>query len=221
MSLRKYPIWAFEVIVLTITIKKVKKDSLINCLIVCVECKVICEFIFKQSTYFSYTVSPEAKLALFSIIVLNTLLLPVIISYILVKRGWIKSLEMQKREERMLPFITNLILILLSAFMIYKLKLPRVFFLLTLGAAAAVVVAVIVNIKWKISIHMIGIGGLIGTLFGLSAFLLVDLRIMIIVFLITAGLLGTARLTLGAHKPSQIYVGFLAGFLCEYLLLSI
>ena len=177
--------------------------------------------IFKQSTYFSYTVSPEAKFALFSIIVTNTLLLPVLISYILVKRGWIKSLEMQKREERMMPFITNLVLILLSAFLIYKLKLPRVFFLLTLGAAAAVAVAVIVNIKWKISIHMIGIGGLTGTLFGLSAFLLVDLRIMIILFLIIAGLLGTARLTLGAHKPAQIYVGFLAGFLCEYLLMSI
>lgn len=121
----------------------------------------------------------------------------------------------------MMPFITNLVLILLAAFMIYKLKLPRVFFLLSLGAAAAVAVAVIVNIKWKISIHMIGIGGLIGTFFGLSAFLLVDLRMMIIVFLLIAGLLGTARLTLGAHRPAQIYVGFLAGFLCEYLLLSI
>lgn len=176
--------------------------------------------IFNQSTYFSYTVSAEAKFALFSIIVINTLLLPVIISYILVKRGWIKSLEMQKREERMMPFINNLILILISAFMIYKLKLPRVFFLLTLGAAAAVTVAVIVNIKWKISIHMIGIGGLIGTFFGLSAFLLVDLRMIIIIFLLIAGLLGTARLTLGAHRPSQIYVGFLAGFLCEYFLMS-
>ena len=177
--------------------------------------------IFRQSTYFSYAVSPEAKFALFLIIIINTLILPVLISYLLVKKGLIKSLEMQKREERMMPFITNLVLILFAAFVIFKLKLPRVFFLLTLGAAAAVAIAVIVNIKWKISIHMIGIGGLIGTFFGLSAFLLVDLRMMIILFLLIAGLLGTARLTLGAHKPAQIYVGFFAGFLCEYLLLSI
>jgi hypothetical protein len=177
--------------------------------------------IFRQSTYFSYSVSSEAKVAIFSIIVLNTLILPVMISYILVKRGWIKSLEMEKREERLLPYLTNFILILLSSFMIYKLKLPRVFFLLTLGAAAAVTIAMIVNIKWKISIHMIGIGGLIGTFFGLSTFLLVDLRMMIIICLLIAGLLGVARLTLGAHKPSQIYAGFLAGFFCEYLLLSI
>ena len=177
--------------------------------------------IFRESTYFSYSVSPEAKIALFAIIILNTLVLPVLISYILVKRGWIKSFEMEKREERLIPYLTNIILILLSSFMIYKLRLPRAFFLLTLGAAAAVTIAMIVNIKWKISIHMVGIGGLIGTFFGLSAFLLVDLRMMIIVCLLTAGLLGVARLTLGAHRPSQIYIGFLTGFLCEYLLLSI
>ena len=177
--------------------------------------------IFRQSTYFSYSVSPEAKLAIFSIIILNTFLLPAILSYILVKRGWIKSLEMQKREERMAPFITNFVLMLLASFMIYKLKLPRVFFLLTLGASVAIAIAVIINIKWKISIHMIGIGGLIGTFFGLSSFLLVDLRMSIIGFLMIAGLLGAARLTLGAHSPAQIYAGFFAGFLCEYLMLSI
>ena len=177
--------------------------------------------IFEQSPYFSYSVSPEAKYVLFSIIIINTFLLPVIISYLLVKKGWIKSLEMQKREERLMPYITNILLLLLTAFLIYQFKLPRVFFLLSLGAATAVAIAVIINIKWKISIHMIGIGGLIGTFFGLSTFLLVDLRMIIILFLLISGLLGVARLTLGAHNPAQIYAGFLAGFLCEYLLLSI
>lgn len=177
--------------------------------------------IFRQSTYFSNTVNPNAQLILFLIIILNTFLLPVIISYILVKRGWIKSLEMEKREERLIPYVSNLLLLLIATFMIYKLRLPRIFFLLTLGAAAALAIAVIINIKWKISIHMIGIGALIGTFFGLSSFLLVDLRIAIIVFLLIAGLLGTARLTLNSHRPSQIYAGFILGFVCEYFLISI
>ena len=177
--------------------------------------------IFRQSTYFANTVNPNAKLILFLIIILNTFLLPVIISYILVKRGWIKSLEMEKREERLIPYISNLLLLLIATFMIYKLRLPRIFFLLTLGAAAALAIAVIINIKWKISIHMIGIGALIGTFFGLSSFLLVDLRIAIIVFLLIAGLLGSARLTLNSHRPSQIYAGFILGFVCEYFLISI
>jgi membrane-associated phospholipid phosphatase len=128
---------------------------------------------------------------------------------------------MQAREERLFPYLSNFVLMLLSAYMIYLMRLPRVFFLLTLGAAAAVLIAVIINTKWKISIHMVGLGALIGTLFGLSSFLLIDLRMIIILFLIVAGLVGVARLTLGAHRPSQIYAGFLVGFLCEYLLLSI
>jgi hypothetical protein len=177
--------------------------------------------IFRESTYFAHTISDEIKYRLFSIIILNTLILPVLISYILVRRGWIKSLEMQRREERLFPYLSNLMLMLLSAYMIYMLHLPRVFFLLTLGAAAAIVIAIIINTKWKISIHMIGLGGLIGTLFGLSTFLLIDLRMTIIFFLLIAGLVGVARLTLAAHKPAQLYVGFFAGFLCEYLLLSI
>ena len=68
---------------------------------------------------------------------------------------------------------------------------------------------------------MIGIGALVGTFFGLSSFLLVDLLIAIIVFLLIAGLLGTARLTLNSHRPSQIYAGFILGFVCEYFLISI
>ncbi len=177
--------------------------------------------IFRQSTYFAHTISNEIKFRLFEIILLNTLILPVVISYILVRRGWIKSLEMQQREERLFPYLSNLLLLLFSAYMIYALRLPRVFFLLTLGAAAAVVIAVIINTKWKISIHMVGLGALLGTLFGLSSFLLIDLRMVIILFLLIAGLVGVARLTLGAHRPSQIYAGFFVGFFCEYLLLSI
>jgi membrane-associated phospholipid phosphatase len=68
---------------------------------------------------------------------------------------------------------------------------------------------------------MIGIGGLIGTFFGMSSFLLVDLRFPIIVCFIIAGLIGTARLSLGSHHPAQLYGGFFIGFFCEYVLLSI
>jgi hypothetical protein len=177
--------------------------------------------IFRQSSYFSHTIPVEIKYRLFEIILLNTLLLPVLISYIMVRRGWIKSLEMQQREERLFPYIVNLLLMLLSAYWIYTMRLPRIFLILTVGASAAVLCAVIINTKTKISIHMIGIGALVGTLFGLSSFLLIDLRMFILVFILIAGLVGVARITLGAHKPSQIYSGFVLGFLCEYLLLRL
>lgn len=178
-------------------------------------------FLLHHSTYFETTTSFHEKSALYSIVILNTLLLPVLISYILVRRGWIHSFEMAKKEERIIPYISNAILMLVAYYMMRSLMLPKIFYLMLLGAAGSVVFAIIINLKWKISIHMIGIGALVGTFFGLSHFMMIDLRFPILITLLIAGLLGSARLTLGAHNPLQIYAGFFIGFFCEYLILSI
>lgn len=178
-------------------------------------------FIFQNNTFFVYSIPYQAKLALYLIVILNTCIFPVMVSYVLIKKGVIKSFEMEQREERMIPFISNLLLLLVAAYLIRSLRLPQVFFQLLLGAAAALSIAILVNFKWKISIHMIGIGAMIGTFFGLSTFLMVDLRFPIILSLLIAGALGTARMSLGAHRSMQIYAGFLVGFACEYLFMSI
>jgi hypothetical protein len=128
---------------------------------------------------------------------------------------------MERREERLVPFMVNAVMMLIAYYMLRKLMVPKTYYLLMLGAAASVIIAIMVNFKWKISIHMIGIGGLIGAFFGMSTFLFVDLRVPILFCLLIAGLLGTARLTLGAHRPSQVYAGFAVGFLCEFLILSL
>jgi len=177
--------------------------------------------IFKLDTYIAYTTTPAAKLALYIVIVFNTLIMPVVISYLLITKGYIRSFEMQLRQERMIPYISNFVLLLVAYYIMNRVTLPKIFNLLLLGAAAAVAIAVLVNLKWKISIHMIGIGGIVGTLCGMSAFLLADLRIPILISVLVAGLLGSARLSLGAHHPLQIYAGFFVEFFCEYFLLSI
>jgi hypothetical protein len=178
-------------------------------------------FIFQNSTFFTYSIPQPAKLALFLIIVLNTLIFPALLSYVLLKKGVIRSFEMEKREERLIPYASNLLLLMVAAYLIHSLRLPQVFFQLILGAIAGLTIAIIINLKWKISIHMIGIGAMTGTLFGLSTFLMVDLRYPIILALLVSGLLGSARYYLGAHNQMQIYSGFLIGFFCEFVLLSL
>lgn len=177
--------------------------------------------LLNHNTYLKYTTTPVEKILLFAIVVINNLLLPLIISYILIRRGWIQSFEMNSKEERGIPFIVNAALLLTSHYLMEKLVLPKVYSLLLLGAAVSVVLAILINLKWKISIHMIGIGGMTGILFGLSTYLFVDLRMPVVFCLLTAGWLGTARLSLGAHTPAQLYAGFAIGFVSEFLLLAI
>lgn len=177
--------------------------------------------IFQLKTYIAFTTPFQVKVAIYVVIVFNTLIMPVLISYLLLTRGYIRSFEMQRRQERIIPFFSNLVLMLIAYYMIKEIGVPKIFYLLLLGAAASVVIAIIINIKWKISIHMIGIGGIVGMFFGMSTFLLADLRIPILISILVAGLLGSARLALNAHRPLEIYAGFLVGFFCEYLLLGI
>jgi membrane-associated phospholipid phosphatase len=39
------------------------------------------------------------------------------------------------------------------------------------------------------------------------------------VFIFIAGLLGYARIRMNAHRPSQVYAGFLIGFVTQLILL--
>jgi hypothetical protein len=75
------------------------------------------------------------------------------------------SLDMEDSEERMIPYITNAMCLLLAYYMMKKLQAPNMVCLMMLGAVAAVVVGVIVNLRWKIIIHLIGSGGTDGTVF--------------------------------------------------------
>ena len=87
------------------------------------------------------------------------------------------------------------------------------------GSALTVVVMALINLKWKISAHMAGIGGLIALIFqihvqDLSAF---DLFWTMCLIIILAGVLGSARLALRRHDMLQVLAGVVVGFLCVCL----
>ncbi len=84
-----------------------------------------------------------------------------------------------------------------------------------LGCTFVILIAEIITFFWRISLHTIGMGGLLG--FFLEMMLhLPGTSIFTILFpflVIAAGLVGTARLYLQAHTSAQIYVGYVVGFL--------
>jgi hypothetical protein len=173
------------------------------------------------SDYFKFILAPSFKIAIFSITILNTLLIPLSVIFLLYKRGLIKSFNLETRQERIMPLLLNAALMLVTYFMLIKIGLPKIFSLIMLGAALATLIAVIVTYKWKLSLHMIGIGGIIGLLFSLTEILQIDFRLLVIICFLLAGLIGVARMSLQSHKQLQLYAGFLTGFFCEYFVLHI
>ena len=83
-----------------------------------------------------------------------------------------------------------------------------------LGAFTIIVVAAIVSKYWKISLHMLGIGGLVGVLLSLEL-LFGGLHKLLVLFIFLSGILGVARIKEKAHNHSQVFFGFVIGFLIE------
>jgi len=150
------------------------------------------------------------------IVFLSTVAIPLTSVLFLKKIKHISSLEMRDHKERSLP-------LLITAFSMtigyYWLNDILIFFPLLrneiLGAIFLIIFASIVSRYWKISLHMLGVGGVIGVLFSLNI-LFGNLSNLLIIFILTSGLLGYARLKEKAHSATQVYLGFLIGFLIEF-----
>jgi len=169
--------------------------------------------IFHYNNYLRYSFPGSAIIYIIFVVFFTTFILPSIASYFLKRKGYIKSFQMQAKEERTLPFISTFASYSLGYYFINKLNLPPLFNLLVLSATISVILATVINLRWKISIHMIGIGGICGLIFGLSQKIIVDLRFPLILCIISAGVLGTCRILLKSHDPKQIYAGFIVGVL--------
>ncbi|MCD4683092.1 MAG: hypothetical protein K8R86_07395 [Bacteroidales bacterium] len=129
------------------------------------------------------------------------------------RRGLIKSLQMESKEERVYPFLLTGIFFFLSYYMLKQIQISEVFHLFLLGITILVFLSLLINFFSKISIHMVGIGGMAGALTGISIRINLDLVLLISFTILLAGFIGFARLKLKSHQPIQIYTGYLLGFL--------
>ncbi len=145
-----------------------------------------------------------------------TCILPLIFLSVLTHFKLVKDLHVDQREQRLLPYLFTALCYGVAAYFLFYRHSPQWFVMFLVGSALTVIVLALINLKWKISAHMAGIGGVIALVYqihvqGLSAFYLLWLLCIIIV---VAGLLGSARMVLKRHNIWQVLAGLLVGFLC-------
>ena len=177
--------------------------------------------IFYSQNYISTFTPPALKLAILGVTFVFTFLLPTLNALILLKMGRINSLEMETKAERSVPYLTTSLYFFALFYMFYVRQFPAVFYLLILGAGISILLTFFINFFWKISAHAIGVGGIIGATMGISLRLTIDLHIAMMLVILSAGIVGYARLKLNAHEPKHVYTGFALGFLVEICLMVI
>lgn len=154
----------------------------------------------------------EAKRIILLIVVINTLALPILLIPLFYRMNIIKSVRMHEHRERIIPLAFTLIPYIFSYYFLNRLPIMNEIPNFLMGATITIGIALIISFWWKISIHMIGIGGMTGLLFALTQSYFYNIFWFLIIAILLAGLVAWSRLELNAHKPAQVYGGFLLGW---------
>lgn len=159
-------------------------------------------------TFFSF----EQKRAILLIVSLSTFVIPLsFMPFFLLKKTEFK-IEMDSARDRLLPFFLTSFIYFVAWFFLQKIGIPKFLLHYILASALAVLFTSIITGFWKISAHMAGIGGIAGLILYLSFYFNADVFLPAVFIFLLTGIIGSARLTLKAHSPGQIYAGFLLGF---------
>ena len=140
-----------------------------------------------------------------------SLILPLLSVFILLLTKKIDSLEMPKKEERFLPILFASIWMILGFYFMKEIfSYAPIMKSIYLGAIYVMIISLLITKKWKISLHMLAIGGATGVFIMLEFLFGQNLMLLLITILIS-GILGFSRLSLKAHSLNQIYAGFIVG----------
>lgn len=148
--------------------------------------------------------------------VFTTVFIPITSILIRMYRGSIKDIQIENAEERTVPYLYTIFCFGVWSFiLIHSLQAPFYLFLIAVGATLAILLVTVINLFWKISAHMTGLGGLFGgfitycmgtgtipSVWSMCLWISVILLVMY------------ARLRLNAHTPGQVIAGWLLGIVC-------
>ena len=175
----------------------------------------------------------KVKVIFFTYTVVSLLVIPLIAMLILKQLNIIKSFKMEDRMERVGPLIV-IGIVYMWLYLNYKntASVPVIFAVFLLGSVIAVFVSFFINSFTKISLHTVGMGGLVAAIFlmkykfkydiffievpFLGAYM-VNIYFVLLSAIVIAGMVGTARLYLKSHTLEQIYMGYMVGFLSQLI----
>ncbi len=158
--------------------------------------------------------APASKWAFILVTIGITIVLPGVLIYLLKRIGLIKDIGLNGRKERLIPYIISIVSMGgLGWFMMTK-GAPMWLVMFFIAGGVAGVVNTIVNFWWKISAHSAGIAGIVALIIRISSegYSLPQTQTWLVISIIAAGLLGSARIWQGRHTLGQVLCGYLVGF---------
>ena len=148
-----------------------------------------------------------------------TILTPTITIFLFRKINGFARQELSERKKRYVAILLTIISYVFCLLMMRKLNIPWYMTGIIFVSLVISIICILVNLKWKLSEHMAGMGGIIGGLVSFSALFSYNPVVWLCLFILIAGILGSARIVLGHHTLGEVLSGFVVGLVCSFLIL--
>lgn len=148
-----------------------------------------------------------------------TFLLPISIYFLFRSLGVVTSFTEATLKERQMPIAVQAILLLvLLRFSISKEITTELYYFFLGGLISSILVLTSVILKFKASLHMIGISALTAFIYGLSAYYQLPFVNLFAFCIVCMGLVASSRLYMKAHTYPELVVGIIIGLLPQLFL---
>ena len=138
------------------------------------------------------------------IIIQFTILVPIGTVYFLYWRKKITSIELSNLEERPLPLVINLVSYSISFLVFRYLNFPEIMVNFFAAIVISAAFSMFVSLSYKISLHLVAWGTLLGVMLAFSIKIGLELHFLISLIILLSAIVASARLWLNEHNLEQI-----------------
>ena len=179
---------------------------------------VVYYLVFMHQGYFA-GYGDKAKTWILLRVALNMVFFPALTVLLLKQVGFIESVFLKKQRDRIIPYMAVGIFFFWTYLVFHNQpELPQILTAFTFGVFLSSSAALLANIYFKISMHALGCGGMLGLLLVVlnsNPFSPFTLPLMAAIFI--TGIVCTSRLIVSDHSQRDIYMGIFFGFLCQLI----
>lgn len=131
----------------------------------------------------------------------------------------VRSIHLEDARERFLPLLLYIFLLIILIKGVFKNELNQPLHYFFVGIVMASLVALVLAVaRYKISLHMMGMGGALGFIVMLHVHLGSSFLYIIMLLILLSGITASSRLYMKAHKGHELWFGMGVGILSQFIM---
>lgn len=146
-----------------------------------------------------------------------TIGLPALGIYLYRRVAGVLPVHLRHRRHRPGPYLITLLCYVTYLHLMHLMHMPHFLCGIITASLSIQTVCLFITLRWKISMHSAGVGGVIGGLVAYSALYGFNPVWWLCGAIVLDGLVMSSRMLLRQHSLPQVLVGSLVGVLCGYL----